>query len=947
MIRKSAEKPQSVVAARREIGKFSNAVILLSALLSCSGDENSVSGAVERSQESTEKRTYMAGDWKSPRYDLSNTALQPIAAEIHSPTVLTHIYTGGSLSDFVEADIDNDEKAELVTIQGGDLVVLDSAGNEVWRRFGLELYEIIDVFETSFYGTYVFCISSNGIYLFDGEGQTVFSESFDGALKSGAVKAQLQHASSSLIIGVWPDKRPTGFLFDYNFIEKKVNRVWESEFIEEAQNFPPELVLYDVDGDTVDDIIIATFGRMVAFDGLTGRSSFDSGWNGDFKWPQELARRNYGTFFVRSDLTSGLAEFFIFADAVSMHIAHIRSTERGFELVQDHLVGEAYAAEGSALKATINSIIFDHYAYSSYNVDGNARWDQYVGRISEGFEKPDVYIENAFFIDAVDLDCDENPEFLIGKTDGYNTSSFNEVQLIALNEGEKSILWRSGKGGEMLVDQFFKHPSESASAARNSGNPLLLVGSCVDQKTVFFRDRLGTVTALSYESGAVVEKAYFNGSDMFSASRFETYGFRFFSESESTLSISNSERDAPITQIPLQGLNATPIVGDLDADGFANVLIGKDGQIINYEIFQSQEHRLIWARPGQGFRISSSGKPNPVANRPNRVENIAIGDLVGDQKLEILSGSNIGDSSKLTMLDYKGAEIWSTNFPDLPDVGSEAGLFHWTPVAGSAEPWIFASGYKSGFNSEVGFALDASSGEILWTETNFTSESAGNIGFGPYAGFIGAPSNDGPLYMLGKTQFAEIRREGWSRLAEVTTYYGTPMFFQPSDLSKFVLAAGYDSISAYDVASVASGHIWRIATAPWEFYSRLPGVGDFDGDGTEEMAAVTKSGELNWINLETGEIEGRYQLGSLTRSAASNDVNADGKLDLILATNDGRVIAMGFSESGTEVIWSIALNLSLGDVVVADAMSYGSPQVLVAASDGNTYVIGDTRDRLQ
>ena len=165
-------------------------------------------------------------------------------------------------------------------------------------------------------------------------------------------------------------------------------------------------------------------------------------------------------------------------------------------------------------------------------------------------------------------------------------------------------------------------------------------------------------------------------------------------------------------------------------------------------------------------------------------------------------------------------------------------------------------------------------------------------------------------------------------------------------------STGSVSISGGTFRSVTGikGTWWAPDNAGWSTYTALVGVGDWDGDGRDDVIARDSSGRL-WLHPGTGSAGygPRRQLGTgfntFNAILAPGDWDGDGHPDLLTRRTDGTLWLYPGTGTGHFRTWHrIGTGFGVFNVIVApgDWDGDGRPDVLARRTDGSLWLYRGT-----
>ncbi len=319
-------------------------------------------------------------------------------------------------------------------------------------------------------------------------------------------------------------------------------------------------------------------------------------------------------------------------------------------------------------------------------------------------------------------------------------------------------------------------------------------------------------------------------------------------------------------------------VGDVDGDGFADVLVGADGR----SVFQGKVYLYrgaadlpnttpTWSQPGEGLYDYFGYS---VAN---------AGDVNGDGYSDALAGAMAysGGSSQGRAYLYLGSDAGLAATPAWTATGETEGERFSASLSGAgdvngdgyADVVVGASGYPNGVSRGKAYLYLGSDTGLRPTPAWTAAGEADEERFGRTVAAAGDVNGDGYADVL-------VSADAWPD----GTWQGKVYLYMGSD-------TGLSSAPAWTVSGGAGGRLGIAAT----------GVGDVNGDGYADVAigepgypegnfqgqATVYLGTPDGLGATpawtlTGEVAFGFLGGSL---ASAGDVDGDGYADLLVASN--------------------------------------------------------------
>jgi outer membrane protein assembly factor BamB len=257
---------------------------------------------------------------------------------------------------------------------------------------------------------------------------------------------------------------------------------------------------------------------------------------------------------------------------------------------------------------------------------------------------------------------------------------------------------------------------------------------------------------------------------------------------------------------------------------------------------------------------------------------------------------------------------------------------------------IFVCSLGDGPHTAHTLAIDGLTGDVLWTKE-----------FGTYAGFMGIMDydEDGLDDMIMREHFdffILLGPTGTEKKGPFICGYHTPIIqdLDGDNTTEVVWGAGWGSLTVDRKRTVPGfrdrptyryvSHIWTQLFGGGdsnEVYTKMPTIGDVDGDGVMEIGAGNLNGTLHCFGGSKGKLEWDYIIGANPSDIISCDIDGDGRDEFIFGTSDGRLISLG--NQGVE--WSMDFGDRVGTPIICDLDRDSKADILVPAMDGNVYAL--------
>lgn len=893
-------------------------------------------------------RSSDSGEWAHPRQDTHNTGHQALPGDLKRAAATEIGRVGGTTSWVDSADLDGDGSKEVLYLTAGKVIAAEGDLTTKWEADRLNPADIIGVHDLDGDGVReVVGISATAVFVLDArDGSVLWRKDFGAVLSADWMKvADLDQTVPGLELVVWPYYSAHGKAFAFDQGVAQARQLWTSAPAYENPAYVPEVVVGDLDADGSNEVLIAGYGTLRAYDGKTGQErSGGPGWNGrvDFISGPGVDGRNYGQIQLINLDEDPQLEIVDISDGVTLHVAVIQNDASGLSLAYDRLID--YPENQKSLRTTIRSVgDLDgdgrvEMALNIFNDTGDKKWHLVVLDALTGFSQPEVD-ETGLYVHGVrDVDNDGRAEFFVSEEAGRVPSSSSPLKIYSLEA--TGLVERAQVGpGRFAMDRHNHVPATLSPHSRNSTIEVLIPDGLADFATLE-GDRMVGYHLTADGAQQVWERAA-QGDSLMRVQDFDGDGSSevVLATDEGDLA-SESASGEQLGQAPLGALTADPTVADLDGDGVNEIVLAGLGKIRVLER-DGKSFTERWSRAGKGVYVY-------LGNR----QSVPLADMDADGDKELLIATAEGEHSKLEVVRGDGRVLWSHVFEDLPAPAAGNGIYMWTvgQFNGDDVPDVYVAAFSGGYNTEVSRILDGRDGSLI-ASRNQNPERPG-IGFGPWVGLVGVQDIDGngieEAIFLAKDVVYAVNADTMARPVVITGHaglYHNPTFANVDDdaADELVMHAGFNFMDVVDFSEVASGKtLWQVETQPGEYLGRHSAIADIDGDGRLEVASANASGVLSVRDARTGAEEWKYELGSPGTNLVSLDVNNDGRVDLVTSTQDGRVVALNGRTNApgrSRVLWTVDIGVELGNVTAADIDSDGRTELVVAGLDGNLYAV--------
>jgi hypothetical protein len=534
---------------------------------------------------------------------------------------------------------------------------------------------------------------------------------------------------------VWTDQKVCRlqlFAYDQGFNQPRL--VWQTD-PPEATIFQPLNIVYDIDGDGVQEVCVAAHYRVMIFEGTTGRKETE------LRYHQS---RPYGWFGLADVEGDGRMELITIGDFQS-HIDLLDYDPKKPEperlavrwrrdIEQNIEERRKWPQVGPQPVMDVTGDGRAEIVLNLFNDTGDGQWHAVVLNAVNGETLCDL--PRRFVQGTADVDADGKAElFLIG-TDGGLVPAFGAIELVSLHPETPRVQWARRHAAWACADWPGLGPTWSTTASQGMRHVLLAEGAPGERPAFLVAERKAkaeapfptTLSAMGVGVKGSVEKVWqvsgLLGDLQFAAlATLDNSGslgasLRLALPQDTALSLRCRNSEARIIgSRPLGVTVSTPIAARLRPNGPMTVVVeGAARQIYAFSAPKPgiNAPQLIWRRPGRGMGDGSRWL-GPLAT-----------DLDGDGGNEIVAATQ--DSSGRAVLvayRHKGSRLWQARFGQTPGaapIWNVGALTFWWPGCFRArgQTDLFVNTRRGLMHSDIGQLLNGRTGATVWREEKAT-----------------------------------------------------------------------------------------------------------------------------------------------------------------------------------------------------------------------------------
>jgi hypothetical protein len=768
----------------------------------------------------------------------------------------------------------------------------------------------------------------------------------------------------------WTDQKVCRLqLFAYDEGFDRPRRIWETD-PPEGVVFNPLNVVFDIDGDGVQEICVAAHYRMMIFEGTTGRKETELRYH---------SSRPYGWFGLADVDADGQMELVTIGDFQS-HVdvlefdpgrpeAERLSVRWRRDIEQNIDRRKKWPQIGARPLADVTGDRRPEIVLNLFNDTGDGQWHVVVLGAATGDLVCDM--PRRFVQGAADVNDDGAAELFVASTNGVLVLSSGQIELISVRDRTPSVRWSRQDAGWPSAD--LPHLGQTWSTTAAQGMQHVLVST--NKRPVFL---VGARTAGS--SGTVSLSAM-----QWSASNdpevlWEVQGLPKKLEAVALEHNGVGGRAEVVLRVRLAtgmiadltgrsvrpriqenralGIDVSmPIVAQLGPQEGLSVVAevpGREMVAILPPREGVSEPTVLWQRSGRGMR-DGSRTLGPLA-----------ADLDGDGGCEVIAADQ-SKAGHAALVAYRGdgTPMWRKEFDEIPgaiptwNVGA---LTFWWPGR-FREPNLVdlvVSTRRGLMHSDVGELVDGRSGSTIWKHEKAAMPGQFSWGWGgiPLAAvdadtdgrddlvclypvcFWIAHGHDGRI-KLGKELASRKVLPAWAA-------YGEPIVHDFDDDGRPEVLL--DSPYILALLDLDGNPLWHgLGRAD---YPVRPGEGnlgettqckhalvDFDGDGTLEIGSAGYGDGVRAIDAKTGRVlwslEAPHPTGP--KVAAANIDGRDGD-ELVYPAGNNLVAVTGDRTCG-RVLWTWTGPAALSLPAIADVDGDGLAEIVVQDKEATIHCL--------
>ena len=720
----------------------------------------------------------------------------------------------------------------------------------------------------------------------------------------------------------WTDQQVCRLqLFAYDQGLDQPRRIWETD-PPEGVVFNPLNVVFDIDGDGVQEVCVAAYYRIMIFEGTTGRKETELRYH---------SGRPYGWFGLADVDADEQHELVTIGDFQS-HIdvlefdpgrseAERLSVKWRRDIEQNIDERKKWPQVGPRPLVDVTGDGRPEIALNLFNDTGDGQWHVVVLDAATG--KVVCDLARRFVQGAGDVDADGTAELFVAEANGVLVKTCGKIELFDLDNGTPAVRWSREDAGWCTADLPCMGPTWSTTASQGMRHVLLTPG----QRPAFLvktwqnhDQRSVSLSALQFQEGIKLETLWeLRGlPDDLAVIPLEPTKeeppssalVRIHIAANIRCMLAGDKVQARVVEDRALGIDVSmPIAAFLGTGETMSVIVEGPGQqvfAIAPPCEPTAQPHLLWQRPGRGMRDGS------------RNAGLLAADLSGNGSSEVLVADRAREGhAQLVAYHGDGTEYWRKDFAQTPGavpVWNVGALTFWWAghFRKPATLDVFVNTRRGLMHSDMGQVIDGRDAATIWKRDK--AVLPGEF----HWGWAGVP-------------LATVDVDGDQRDELISLY---PVCFW--------IANGHDGQirSGKDLASRSSLPAWAAYGEPMVYDFNEDNLPEVLLDSPYQLALLDTSGKPLWHGPGRDDYPvttGEGNVGETTRCKhALVDFEGDGQFEIASAGYGNGVRAMD-PKTGT-VLWSLEAPEPTGPrAVAANIDGQGGDEIIYPS--GNTLVV--------
>ncbi|MBN1349249.1 T9SS type A sorting domain-containing protein [candidate division KSB1 bacterium] len=880
-------------------------------------------------------------EWSCFRRDLFNTGISPLKCTAETLSENWRFPLGGNVEFALMKDVDADSLDEIFMLCAGKIHAYQETGAPMWTSAILGISQIIDIVDidndriidivcSSYEPPKIFILSAM-------TGEIEWQHYFpppSGTASSDCIKlADLDNSNDGkLELFCWPHcGGATGYAFAFENGIGSGRIIW-SAYASVTWGYRPQVMVADMNCDSIPEIVIGTYKHIYAWQGDNGKPivDFEFSTGGTYG-------RNYGTIKVTNCDDDPYPEVAVLAHNLNEHLTMLDNKGPTGEHVElavlwDKWLEYSYPEDHKVLRISPNSVAdVDNdgaveVVASIFNDTGDERWHLMIFDAMSG--RVESNLLDYYLYDVLDLDNDNRLEIVLSREKSIFLQKDNLLILRGRNENSYSIIHQNDDIQPVIEMQ----PRLLPDVNGTSGNDVLFARDVNgDGKPNIYSYDGAHFHCFSFEANQLNEiwqsPVFESASVLLEAGRTTLADFKSpLISSKGGRSYLLDAAGQATSEFSLGNHYAMPVAADLDGDGSIEILIQDAFGMMNVLDVQ---HATLKSPPEVKWQRLARGKSAKYGQNSSAYAD----DIDGDGDKEVFLASD----NSLLVYDHNGVQLQEYQFNSFPYEWATGNFNH-----DDTKDLFVGINASAGIHTNIACVYDGNGSKTpVWTKD-----------FGPYSGYVVVYdfTRDGIDDIILREHYDLITLDGrngkqWGFYPGA--FYHTPILMDVdfSGCYEVINSGGYMEVSVNKM--YASGQnitqIWEQPTGYLDCYARLHGTGDVDNDRHVEIGVSSTNGIFTCYDAANGNIEWTYNLGTTASDMICMDADNDDRLEFIFGGMDGYLyILNGEADATNRIEAQFKLEAPVGSPIAADLNADGIAEILVTTYDGILHCFSST-----